>query len=53
VNEPKTRRSQAAIPVVSQLADALNAHRARAGKLAVDFIFEGRTGQPLNLDNLA
>jgi integrase len=53
VSEPKTRRSQAAIPVVSQLADALNAHRTRAGKLAVGFIFEGGTGQPLNLDNLA
>ena len=53
VNEPKTRRSQAAIPVVSQLAHALNAHRARAGKLAVGFLFEGGTGQPLNLDNLA
>jgi integrase len=53
VNEPKTRRSQAAIPVVSQLADALNAHRARAGKLAVGFIFQGGTGKPLNLDNLA
>jgi integrase len=53
VNEPKTRRSQAAIPVVSQLADALNAHRARAGKLAVGFIFQGGTGQPLNLDNIA
>jgi integrase len=53
VNEPKTRRSQAAIPVVSQLADALNAHRAGAGKLAVGFIFQGGTGKPLNLDNLA
>jgi integrase len=53
INEPKTRRSQVAIPVVSQLADALNAHRARAGKFAVGFIFEGGTGQPLNLDNLA
>jgi len=40
-NAPKTRRSKAPIPVVKQLADALEAHKLRAGN-----------GKPLNLDNL-
>jgi integrase len=55
VSEPKTRRSRAPIPVVRQLADALEAHRLRAGKLAqADLpIFQAGNGQPLNLDNLA
>ena len=55
VNEPKTRRSQAAIPVVSQLADALNTHKLRAGVLAQGGlpIFQAGNGKPLNLDNLA
>jgi integrase len=30
-NEPKTKRSRASIPVVKQLADALEAHRLRMG----------------------
>lgn len=34
VSEPKTRRSRAPIPVVKQLAEALEAHKLRAGKLA-------------------
>jgi integrase len=53
VNEPKTRRSSAPIPVVKQLADALEAHKARMGKLAVGPIFQAGNGKPLNLDNLA
>jgi integrase len=53
INEPKTKASGAAVPVMRQLADALEAHRERMGKLAVGFIFEGGTGQPMNLDNLA
>jgi integrase len=52
-NEPKTKASGAAVPVMRQLADALEAHRERMGKLAVGFIFQGGTGKPLNLDNLA
>jgi integrase len=51
--EPKTARSKAAIPVVKQLAEALEAYRARMGKLAVGPIFQGDSGNPLNLDNLA
>ena len=54
VNEPKTRRSKAPIPVVKQLADALEAHRLRMGKLAQPDlpIFQSGNGKPLNLDNL-
>ena len=53
VNEPKTNRSKAPIPVVKQLAEALGAHKARAGKLAVGPIFQAGNKKPLNLDNLA
>jgi hypothetical protein len=52
-NEPKTTASGAAVPVMRQLADALDAHRERMGKLAVGPIFQGGTGKPLNLGNLA
>ena len=52
-NEPKTTASGAAVPVMRQLAHALDAHRERMGKLAVGFIFEGGTKRPMNLDNLA
>lgn len=55
VSEPKTRRSRSPIPVVKQLADALTAHKLHAGVLAQPSlpIFQGGTGQPLNLENLA
>lgn len=54
-SEPKTRRSRAPVPVVRQLAEALEAHRLRMGKLAQPGlpIFQSGNGQPLNLDNLA
>jgi integrase len=51
-NAPKTKRSAAPIPVVKQLADALEAHRLRMGKLATGPIFQAGNGKPLNLDNL-
>jgi integrase len=55
VNEPKTRKSKAPIPVVRQLAEALELHRLRAGILAEPGlpIFQAGNGKPLNLDNLA
>lgn len=34
VSEPKAKRSKAATPEVKQLADALERHKLRAGKLA-------------------
>src|SRR5258708_299653 len=54
INEPKTRRSKAPIPVVKQLADALEAYKLRMGKVAQPNlpIFQAGNGQPLNLDNL-
>ena len=52
VDGPKTKRSRAPIPVVKQLADALEAHRLRIGKLAVGPIFQAGNGKSLNLDNL-
>ncbi len=55
VSEPKTKRSRSPIPVVKQLADALETHRIRSGTLAKPGspIFQAGNGQPLNLDNLA
>jgi integrase len=55
VNEPKTKRSRSPIPVVRPLAEALEAHRLRAGILAQPAlpIFQAGNGQPLNLDNIA
>jgi len=53
INEPKTNRSKAPIPVVKQLAEALDTHKVRMGKLAVGPIFQAGNGEPLNLDNLA
>jgi integrase len=53
VSEPKTACSKAPVPVVNQLAEALEAHRRRVGKFAVGPIFQAGNGKPLNLDNLA
>ncbi len=55
VSEPKTKRSRSPIPVVRPLAEALGAHRLRAGILAQATlpIFQAGNGQPLNLDNIA
>jgi integrase len=53
-NQPKRRSSRGSVPAVRQLAEALEAHRLRASFLATPGspIFQGGTGQPLNLDNL-
>ena len=55
VSEPKTKRSRSPIPVVRPLAEALEAHRLRAGILAQYNlpIFQAGNGKPLNLDNIA
>ena len=52
-NPTKTKSSNAAIPVVRQLAEALEAHKLRAGKFAQPGlpIFAAGNGKPLNLDN--
>jgi integrase len=55
VSEPKTKRSRSPIPVVRPLAEALEAHRLRAGILAQSNlpIFQAGNGKPLNLDKIA
>ncbi len=53
INEPKTRRSKAPVPVIRELADALEDHREKMGRLAVGHIFQSGNGAPMNLDNLA
>jgi integrase len=53
VNEPKTARSKAPVPIVKELAEALEKHRQGMGRLAVGPIFQAGNGKPLNLDNLA
>jgi integrase len=54
VSEPKTKRSRSPIPVVRPLAEALEAHRLRAGILAQANlpVFQAGNGKPLNLDNI-
>jgi integrase len=51
---PKTKRSRSPVPVVRPLAEALEAHRLRAGILAQPTlpIFQAGNGKPLNLDNI-
>jgi integrase len=53
-NVPKTKRSRSPVPVVRPLAEALEAHRLRAGLLAQPTlpIFQAGNGKPLNLDNI-
>jgi integrase len=51
INEPKTARSKAPVPLVKEL-DALEEHREKMGRLAVGPIFQAEDGKPLNLDNL-
>lgn len=52
VNQPKTKYSRASIPVVKMLAETLEAHRQRMGKLAVGYIFQAGNRSALDLDNL-
>jgi len=54
VSESKTERSRSPIPVVRRLAEALESHRLRAGKLTQANlpIFQAGNGQPLNPDNI-
>ncbi|HEV2616381.1 MAG TPA: site-specific integrase [Candidatus Acidoferrales bacterium] len=55
VNETKTARSKAPVPVIKRLADALNALRERQGLLAHpdNPIFQGTTGKPIHFDYMA
>jgi integrase len=55
VGEPKTPASKQPVPVIGQLASALEAHLARMGKLAQPGspLFQAGNGAPLNLANVA
>jgi len=51
--EPKTKKSQAPVPVIAQLAKRLDFHRELAGNPTTGLIFSTREGKPINLDALA
>jgi integrase len=52
VGPPKTRKSAAPVPVISQLAERLDLHRLRAGNPQAGPIFANSVGGRLNLNNL-
>ena len=52
VNEPKTRRSRGAVPVIRQLADRLDLYRLRCGNPQSGPMFANQSGKPMNLNNL-
>ena len=51
--EPKTRQSKAPVPVIAQLAQRLDLHRALSGNPANGLMFPSPAGKPINLDALA
>jgi integrase len=54
VNEPKTRRSKAPVPVIPALARILNAYREQCGNPTSGPMFksESQAGTPLNMNNV-
>ena len=50
VADPKTEKSKAAVPVIPQLAQRLEAHRKRCGNPAGGPIFVNTVGHPLDLN---
>ncbi len=53
VQEPKTRKSKAPVPVISQLAERLELHRELSGNPEVGLMFPSPLGTPINVDALA
>lgn len=53
VQEPKTRKSKAPVPVIWQLAERLNFHRELMGNPSRGLVFSSPVGTPINLDALA
>jgi integrase len=49
---PKTRKSEAPVPVIRQLAQRLELHRSRSGNPANGFMFPSPVGKPFNMDAL-
>jgi integrase len=52
VNEPKTRKSKAPVPVIAPLAKILDAYRAQCGNPSSGVMFASGKGTPLNLNNV-
>jgi|SRR6516225_670705 len=53
VQEPKTKKSKAPVPVIAQLAERLNLHWALSANPASGLMFPTPKGRPINLDALA
>lgn len=49
INDPKTRKGRAPVPVIKQLAERLELHRLRSGNRATGPIFANAAGKPLSL----
>ena len=52
VNEPKTRRSRGAVPVIKPLAQRLEMYRLGCGNPTSGPMFKNLVGKPMNLNNL-
>ena len=52
VNEPKTRKGRAPVPVIRQLAERLELHRLRTANPQSGPIFANTAGQPLDLGSV-
>jgi integrase len=52
VNEPKTRKGRAPVPVIRQLAERLEMHRLRCGNLQNGPIFTNTVGKSLDLGSI-
>ena len=52
INEPKTRKGRAPVPVIRQLAERLEMHRLRCGNPQTGPIFANAVGKPLALGTM-
>ena len=52
INEPKTKRSRGAVPVIKPLAARLDLYRLRCGNPQSGPMFANQNGKPMNLNNL-
>jgi integrase len=52
VDEPKTKKSRAPVPVIAHLAERINLHRKLSGSPGAGLMFVSPLGKPMNLDAL-
>jgi integrase len=52
INDPKTQKSAAPVPVIKQLAERLEMHRLREGNPQIGPIFRNRKKKPASMNNL-